>query len=153
MATYNRHIKGKPVRRKKQKYSLLERVIDFSQKPIIAGQTIDLAWASGDVLEIIGIRAGQTVLHVEAEVLKKDAQTTPATIQIGDGDNASRWGSVDVSNGKRLTKKAEAADQTGIDFYSAIKHYSSADTIDLTIYDVLTTARVKVIVHLLEDDR
>lgn len=154
MATYRKEYGYTKVRRRKQKYSILERVVDFSKLPITNGMTITTAWAADDVLELIGIRAGQTVLHVECEILKRDVLAT-AFVQIGDGDNVSRWGTLEIGGTKSTTKKANMVDALGVDFYGAPKYYGTKDTIDLTLGKgaTLTTARIKLIVHVLEDDR
>jgi len=153
MATYNRQYRKNPVQKKKQAYSLLERVIDFSQAPITGGEIITTAWAAGDVLEAIVIQPGQTVLHVECVVLNSSSLATVKPISIGDGDNPSRWGIIDLGTPVSITRKAELGDQAGVELYSAPKHYTESDTIDVKLGAAFTNGVIKLIVHLLEEDR
>lgn len=164
MATYNSHFRYNPPRRKKQRYALMERVVDFSNLPVTAGTddgrvgnkgtAITKAWASGDILEVIRIRAGQTVLGVQVEVMS--AGTAGTSLKIGDGDFDARYGVVSFGVHKDNPAKDTGWDTAdlGTDWnFTVPKYYSTTDTIDLTVSGTITAGKVRLIVHLLEDDR
>jgi hypothetical protein len=170
----------KPTKRKKQKYSMVTRVIDFTNNlPIISG-TIQSgkqteAWAASDVLEAIRIKAGQTVLGVQVEILTRSTDSGDI-IDVGyvssTIDNSSwRWGRYNLSYG------APGDDPTMINYPSNVNeglinpltaaygppvlpeqfveplYFASTDTIDITIRKAAVQGRIRLIVHLLEDDR
>jgi len=160
MATYGKQFKWNPPRRKKQRYALVERVVDFSKVPVTSGlpeslgSEITTAWASGDVLQAIQIRAGQTVLGVQVEVIT--AGTNGTSVDIGDGDYSTRYGKVKfrrVKVGSKLKTGWETADLGVENNFRVPKYYGSADTIDLVLAGTITAGKIRIIVHLLEDDR
>lgn len=163
MTTYNREFKWNPPRRKKQRYALIERVVDFSKAPLTVSTTETktentTAWAAGDILEAIAIRAGQTVLGVEFELLTRSS-TANAYVEVGYGSDSDYWGRYmignvpseapeEVASSRRYGEHADQIRNFGSPLY-----FSSADTIDLKINKAITTGRVRLIVHILEDDR
>ena len=166
MATYNRHYRWNPPRRKKQRYALVERVVDFSKAPVTAGMVdagqpnsseVTTAWASGDVLEAIQIRAGQTVLGVEFELIKL-SEDSNATARIGYGDDNDYWGIIHLSTDKqyaagRASASAVDRDRDTQRNFGRPLYFSSADTIDITLNSAITQGKIRLIVHLVEDDR
>lgn len=165
MATYNRQYRYNPPRRKKQRYALIERVVDFSNAPVTAGvpdqpnsANITTAWAVGDVLEAIQIRAGQTVLGVEFELMKRST-TSNANVRIGYGSDADYWGKFDISKAPANKKLERANVQISGEHkdrqrnFNNPLYFASADTIDITINKAITAGKVRLIVHLVEDDR
>lgn len=168
MATYGdnpREYPYMPQKRKKQKYTLITRVVDFTNNlPITSGGYVDTrsassnttAWAATDVLELVHIRAGQTVLGVQLEILTSSADTLD-TIQIGYGTDAARWGKFNLSRTAEV-KDFPLADGTMQDGYQGPPmgepvYFSSSDTIDITIDRAVIQGKIRVIVHLLGDDR
>jgi len=152
MTTYSKEYGYNPPRRKKQRYALIERVIDFSKTPWTSGtdssNKLETAWADGDKLKAIHIRAGQTVLGVQAEIM--EAGTNGKIVKIGDSTYVSRFGAVYF--------KTKGENQTGIqtsvlsNFGNPV-YYSSADDITLTLDGVIAAGKIRFIVHLTEDDR
>lgn len=164
MATYNGGYTYSKVRRRKKQYSLLERVIDFSKKPI-DGTTGDLfkTWATGDVLEVFGIREGQSVLGVECEIIEQGTNKT--WLEIGDGYFSARYGTVEFkkrgegngtgwANDHADTLNASQPGMLGAErnFGVPVK-YATADTIDVTLHGTITSGKIRLVVHVLEDDR
>lgn len=167
-----------PQKRKKQKYTLITRVVDFTTNlPITSGGYIDTAnvssnttaWAAADTLQIIRIRAGQTVLGVQVEILTSSTDSGDY-VTIGYGDDTLRWGKVDLFVDKGVTnpkvkqflsdrqyvhvKERDATTMEGVDtLFGGPYYFSSADTIDLTIGKAALQGKIRLIVHLLEDDR
>jgi hypothetical protein len=158
MATYNKHYRYNPPRRKKQRYALVERVVDFSKSPWTSGlnSEINTAWASGDILQAIQIRAGQTVLGVIVEILKKSS-VAKSRIIIGTGVQNDLWGSIDLnaSIGSGIRSSAQIAERQDVIHQNFGKpiYFGSADTVDITLNSILTDGKIRIIVHLLEDDR
>lgn len=161
MTTYNKEFKWNPARRKKQRYALVERVVDFSKLPWTSGVDASnpqtTAWAAGDVLEAIHVRAGQTVLGVQIEIMTK-GNVTLSKLKVGYGDDATFWGQYAFGpiNESSTGVKNEG---TGMKHDAVIKnfghplYFSSADTIDITINKAITAGKIRLIVHLTEDDR
>lgn len=159
MATYNVEYRYNPARRKKQRYALMERVVDFSKAPTTPGtSTLTTAWAANDVLEAVQIRAGQTVLGVQVEIMELSG-TANAKLKIGYGDDDDYWGFYDFSQKGVQTTGVKNEGVGGVDADSLIRnfgtpvYFSSKDTVDITINKAITNGRVRLIVHLLEDDR
>jgi hypothetical protein len=161
MATYGKEFKWNPPRRKKQRYALIERVVDFSKNPITAGtdegrlqgngSEITTAWAANDILEVMAIRAGQTVLGVQLEVIRNSSDSGDK-IQIGYGTVPAKWGEYS------LYKKASQETTTGYVNEDAFHqsgwvYFSNPDTIDIKIRKAAIEGKVRVVVHILEDDR
>lgn len=185
MATYGdnpREYPYSPQKRKKQKYTMITRVIDFTTNlPITSGGYVDAAsassnttaWAAADVLQAVQIRAGQTVLAVQVEVLTHSADTGD-WIQIGYGSDTDRWGTVDLHLAKgqstanqllakmkqfpiekeylHITNKLQQILE-GPSMYGAPRYFASSDTIDIYIGKAAIQGKIRLIVHLLEDDR
>lgn len=160
MATYNSAYRYNPQRRKKQRYVLIERVIDFTnnlpydanKRNLNTDPTATIAWAAGDILEAVGVLAGQTVIDVQVEVMTKSTDSGDF-ITIGDGNNRERWGLVNLYH-TSVPTAAQLAD-IGLDRPAqwAPFYYSSADTIDIYIGKAALQGKIRLIVHMLEDDR
>jgi len=170
MATYGdypREYPYIPQKRKKQKYTLVTRVVDFTNNlPITSGGYTDnrsastntTAWAATDVLQFVHIRVGQTVLGVQLEILTASGDNAD-TVSIGYGTDADRWGTYNLSKTAEV-KDYPLADGAAQDDYLGNAgligepvYFSSADTIDITINRAVVQGKIRLIVHLLEDDR
>ncbi len=163
MTTYNKEYYRNPARRKKQRYALMERVIDFSHKPMTdAIASKEGAWAANDVLETVPIRSGQTVLGVQVEILKTSTVSN-ARIKIGYGTDDDFWGVYDLDRTKTLAASVSTGYKSDgpaggkhiedIRNFGNPVYFSSSDTVDITMTKALTNGRVRLVVHLLEDDR
>lgn len=161
-----------PEKRKKQKYTLVTRVIDFAKLPVTSGVFgvgtgyATTAWALADVLEVIKIRAGQTVLGVQVEVLTI-SNDSGDFVTVGYGDDTAHWGKAwvyQINRGSpRMLVIPNDADKTGILMTKALEgtnglyggpvYFATADTVDITIGKASLTGKIRLIVHLLEDDR
>ena len=167
-----------PQKRKKQKYTMVTRVVDFTNNlPITHGKwgqtgAGTTAWAAADVLQAVHIRAGQTVLAVQIEVLTASVDTGDF-ITVGYGSEADRWGKLYLHRQKGLStaetaqtvkqfpgdkidthskKKLSVYVETG-GMYGGAWYFATSDTIDVTIGKAALQGKVRLIVHLLEDDR
>jgi len=165
MATYNREYRWNPPRRKKQRYALVERVVDFSNAPWTSGtdasNPITTAWAAADVLQAIKIKAGQTIMGVEFELITRST-TSGAKVSIGYGDDDGFWGSYEIgpnafpkfeipqerASARRYGEHKDHQNNFGNPLY-----FSSSDTIDITINKAITVGKMRLIVHLMEDDK
>ena len=165
MATYGDTAREYPYgiqRPKKQKYSLLTRVIDFTNNlPVTQGDWQALpengnmkgttAWAAGDVLQAVRIRPGQTVLGVQVEILTRSLDTGDV-ITVGYGDETDRWGRYNLSD-SAVVKDTNTHKAQLPDLFWEPKYFSSVDTIDIIIAKAALQGKIRLIVHLLEDDR
>ena len=83
MATYNKEYQYSPQKRRKQKYSMIQRVIDFSVAPVVSGQLNETgyatkAWAIGDVLQAIKIKPNSSFLIAFATAsANRNSQSVP----------------------------------------------------------------------------
>jgi len=164
MATYNGGYFHTQVRRRKQKYSLLERVIDFSKKPVY-GTTgnLEKTWADSDVLEVFGVRAGQWVLGVSCEIIEQGTNKTG--LKVGDGTFPARYGIIEFNqrgsgngtgwvNDHADTLNSTQPGMVGAESNFGVPvHYATADTIDLTLDGTITKGKIRLVLHILEDDR
>lgn len=158
MTTYNSEYYWRPARRKKQRYALIQRVIDFSQAPVTDKNGSTTAWASGDVLEAIGIKAGQTVLGVQFEIIERTS-TANAVIKVGYGSGTAFWGQYKISKPANSDFGFANNDFDGsshealmLNFGNPI-YFAAKDTIDVKINQALTNGRFRLVAHILEDDR
>jgi hypothetical protein len=157
MATYNKEYYYSRQRRKNQKYALIERIIDFAKLPMTSGhiekgQINTTAWALNDVLEAIHLRAGTTVLGVQVEVLTASADSGDR-FQLGYGSIPSKWGVYSLYG-----QTSQDIDNTGFRDQGSFHqsdwvYFSSADTIDIKIRKAALQGKIRLIVHVLEDDR
>lgn len=161
-----------PQKKKKQKYTMTTRVIDFTNNlPITSGAWNRLgnattAWAVSDILQFIHIRAGQTVLAVQVELLTYSKDTADA-IEVGYGSDVDRWGRFNLYGNPNLTAVGmkqvtygETASRNSTNVPTTVPeipcqplYFASADTIDIKILRAAVQGKIRVIVHLLEDDR
>lgn len=141
MATYSMgKVKDLQQRVANAEYKIIEKVVDFSNKPYVANST-QKAWATGDVYQFIGIRPKQTVLAVDVEVLK--AGTANCSIAIGYGSETGRWGVYPIDS---------AGQTTGIQNSGFLpKKFTASDTIDLVLGGTITSGRVKIRVYILDE--
>lgn len=146
-----------PQKVRKQKYSLFTRVIDFNGNlPVTAGDwrtdgVTKTAWAAADVLQAVQIRPKQTVLGVQVEILTRSLDTGD-TIDIGYGSDTNRWGRFNLSDTVEVKDEITDAAQIPEQFLEPL-YFSSADTIDVIINKAALQGKIRLIVHLLEDDR
>jgi hypothetical protein len=145
-----------PQKRRKQKYSLFTRVVDFSHLPVTAGDwrsdgKTTTAWAAGDILQTLQIRPKQTVLGVQVEILTK-SQDSGDTIDIGYGSDTGRWGRYNLNGSVGVKNTYTNASQLP-DIFTEPLYFASADTIDIKINKAALQGKIRLIVHLLEDDR
>lgn len=179
MATYGDNPREYPhlsQRYRKQKYSLIQRVVDFANLPITGGNKdhkaggasgrATTAWAAGDVLEFIGVRAGQTVLGITVDVIEPSGDSGD-WVEIGfeATGQAARWGRVSLYQEVRaddqmlpfadhlVQAKATAVLNKSAGMFGAPYYFTSKDTIDLTIGKAALVGKIRVVVHILEDDR
>ena len=162
-----------PPKKKKQKYSLQTRIIDFTNNlPITSGVwggsgNATTAWALNDVLQVMRIRAGQTVLTIQVEILTYSADSGDH-IDIGYGDDPARWGTVNLYQGASPGSKTRTMQkhqdelvmlkndnflEKALGMFDAPFYFASGDSIDITIGKAALVGKVRIIVHLLEDDR
>lgn len=157
MATYTgRHFPYSHPKRKKQKYSLMTAVVDLSKAPVTSGTAGKdgagtKAWAAGDVLQLFYIRAGQTVLGVQFELL--ESGTAKAGVDIGYGSDTDRWGRFAIDNTTIGVVNSISHDAQINEPFIEPLYFASADTLDVKIWGTPTTGKFRLIVHLLEDDR
>jgi len=155
MATYGDTAQEYPYKvekRRKQKYSLITRVIDLTNNlPVTDAAGTTTAWAAGDVLEAIGIRAGQTVLGVQLEILTKSGDSGDV-VDIGYGSDAVRWGRFNLSDSTGV-KDTLSHSVMIEDIFLQPLYFAAKDTIDITIRKAAIQGKIRLIVHVLEDDR
>jgi hypothetical protein len=160
MATYGQQYKWNPPRRKKQRYALIERVVDFSKLPQTAGtddgqeqnlgSTVTTAWALNDILQVMAIRAGQTVLGVQVEIITNSLDSGDR-IQIGYGTSPAKWG--EYSLYKKASARTTGYRPEGEFHQSGWVYFSSPDTLDIKIRKAALQGKIRLVVHILEDDR
>jgi hypothetical protein len=141
MATYGDSAREYPYgvqRRRKQKYSLFTRVIDFTNNlPVTQGSwDSDIgkmkgttAWAVADVLQAVRVRAGQTVLGVQVEILTQ-SQDSGDSIDVGYGSETSRWGRFNLNQAAGVLNARTDKTQNA-DYFMEPLYFSSSDTIDI----------------------
>lgn len=153
-----------PTKIRKQKYSIKTRVIDFANKPITFGNkdhvaggasgSTTTAWAATDVLRAIKVKAGQTVLGIQVEILTRSMDLLDV-IGVGYGSDTTKWGvyqlnrPLGVVNGDSINSIKEVRPDNFIEPL----YFSSDDTIDIYIYRAAMVGKIRLIVHLMEDDR
>lgn len=150
MTTYNAEYYYNPPRRKKQRYALIERVIDFEKLPVVDRHGNTVAWKKNDVLQAMTIRAGQTVLGVRLEILRGSPDIGDR-ISLGYGTVSNYWGDYIISKNKiegNLGYKVEAQGHASPPLY-----FSSTDTLDIIIGKAALQGKIRIIAHVLEDDR
>jgi hypothetical protein len=148
-----------PQKRKKMKLSLFEKTIDFSKVPNPSSFGRTLAWASGDVIEFMGLRPGWIVVGFTAEVVKPTTSESKSghTITVLDTfSNSIGWFRTgnDGITGRIVEyygKDSGSGMENGL-FFSPIEAYIS-DTIDLKISHAFTTGRIKITLYIMEEDR
>jgi hypothetical protein len=135
-------------------------VIDFTNNLPITQGSFDsgvgnmkgtTAWAAGDVLQIMNVRPGQTVMGVQVEILTP-SQDALDSIDIGYGSDTARWGRYLLNEGAGQKNDTTAKMQVPEDFVQPL-YFSSRDTIDITVNRAALQGKIRLIVHLLEDDR
>ncbi|MAF26003.1 hypothetical protein CL634_10600 [bacterium] len=96
-------------------------IVDFSAKNA----------ASGDIIQALNIKAGQTVLRAGVNVITAEGST--ATAKLGDGSDDDRYGA--SINFNSATTQSNSA---------VTYKYASADTIDIVAGAALANAKVMV---------
>ena len=155
MATYDMgQYSINPQRKTRKVFKAISRVVDFNVDPTTDAAGTTTTWAVGDVLEVIGIRAGTTVLGVDLEIMKRCLPDT-ARVKIGYGSDTDRWGTWKI-DGRTLGQLDPESDkkQGGVEQNFAPLTFSSADTIDMIMFNkIMTEGRIKLTVYVLEDAR
>jgi hypothetical protein len=160
MATYGKEFKWNPPRRKKQRYALIERVVDFSKLPQTAGtaqpsdpnsSVITTAWAADDILQAFAIRAGQTVMGVQVETITA-SEDSGDRFQIGYGANPSYWGEYSLYRKVNGSTETGYKDESGFHNQDPL-YFSTPDTVDIKVRKAALVGKVRIILHILEDDR
>jgi len=146
--------KQNPQRKARKVFKAISRVLDFNIDPITDAAGTTVTWAVGDIVQLIGVRAGDTVLGIDIEILKR-CFPAAARIQVGYGSDADRWGTWKV-DGTTLGQLDPESDnkQGGVTNNFAPLVFSSSDTIDVTLFDqIMTAGRIKLTVYVLENTR
>jgi hypothetical protein len=128
--------------KKHKKISVIEKVVnlggDYPARRLRDGLTdyeTGVPYALNDVIEVIGLRAGTTVLDIEVELLTVAGIYEGAHIDIGDGNDTDRYGRYDVQNsgstGIIYAEEVLQEGRLGGRFHPY--RYASADTIDVKI--------------------
>lgn len=150
MATYNMgEWPHSPQKKIKQKFSVVTRTIDFRVPPTEGSTYTITAWAANDIIEFIGIRAGQTVLGLTVDVKETLAG---GRFEIGDGTWRGRWGSYNMDIAGPIDPHSGKVE--GNEQYLFPHTYTTNDTIDIRIQSgTPTSGRAKICVYLVEDAR
>lgn len=155
MATYDMgQYRVNPQRKARKVFKAISRVIDFNIDPVTDGAGGTTTWAVGDVVELIGLRAGTTVLGIDVELMKR-CLPAGARVQIGYGDDTDRWGTWEI-DGTTLGQLDPESDkkQGGVYNNFAPLTLTNADTIDMVLFNkIMTAGRVKLTAYVLEDAR
>lgn len=158
MATYDGKYSHTSQKRLPKTYVLLERVIDFAQKPITSGEkgksgSSTTAWAAGDVLKAIKVKAGSIVLGVQVEI-QTPSSDSGDYIKVGYGSDTDRWGRYNLNQaaGPINYPATSHKDNVGVGFGEP-HIFVTADTVDVVIDKAAIQGKVRLIVHVLEPDR
>lgn len=155
MATYNMgQWKQNPQRKARKVFKAISRVLDFNIDPITDAAGTTVTWAVGDIIQLIGLRAGTTVLGVDLEILKRCTPDT-ARVKIGYGSDTDRWGTWKI-DGTTLGQIDPESDnkQAGIENSFSPLNFTTTDTIDVLLFNkIMTAGRLKLTVYVLEDAR
>ena len=101
--------------------------------------------AAADVVQAVKIPAGAYVVNVA--VIVDTAEGSACTATVGDADGASSW---DASTNLNASANTETAGLAGTDAYAtAGKYYPTEDTIDLTMDNAASTAKITVMAFYL----
>jgi len=159
MATYGDAGGEYPYKQQKEEkkvWAVITKIVDFAQLPITSGN-IDssgyatTAFASGDVLQMIGIKANETVMGVQVEILTKSVDAGDS-IDVGYGGDTDRWGRYDLSSDVGLKEVNSDGAQIPDMFFEPVT-FSSADTIDLIINKAALAGKIKLTVYILKPNR
>jgi len=113
--------------------------------------------AQNDVVELIDIAAGETVMKCDVNVLTADANA--GTAEVGDGSDTNGFVEAfnDAATGVTLGKivLTEAAPPTMNGYTNGGKYYSAADTIDLKALGAsgITTGKILVRAYVVPKTR
>jgi len=134
MATYDETIGGGSQHAAVDSHAVIYRV----SRVLDCAKANDGAGLSGsDVAELINVPAGSRVLDVHTKVLEAEGSTL--TYGIGDGDSATRYHS-NVNGNVDTTDANDTTDH----------FYDSDDTIDVTVDNAASTARIQVDVVMMD---
>lgn len=129
MATITTFINGK------QPHEVLQGQVGFHSEILDFSKT---NCSSGDVVQAISVQENTLILEARTRVLTAEGST--ATADFGDGDDPNGFGDAcDFNASANTIEKALEADAYGIGRY-----YSEDDTIDLTLDNDLSTAKIEV---------
>ena len=134
MATYDETIGGGSQHAAVDSHNVIYRV----------SRVLDCAKANGgsglssaDVAKLVNVPAGSRVLNVHTTVLEAEGSTL--TYDVGDGDSATRYHS-NLDGNSTSTDANDATDN----------YYASDDTIDVTVDNAASTARIQVDVVMMD---
>lgn len=129
------------------KLSVVERVLDFAQIAIDRAAAGLTALAAADVIQLIGVAAGQHVLVVYADVERVEGEA--CTFEIGDGTDPN--GFLDAVNGNSVAKSASLVTTPFSVAVGGGKRYAAADTIDMQLNTVaFNVGKVRVFAVILD---
>ena len=129
MATITTFVEGDQAHEVVQgRVGYMSKVLDFSVTNASAA----------DVVQALKVKAGTTILSCGTRI--KTAEGGTATADLGDASDPNGFGdAVDLNAAAGTIEKALEADAYGIG-----RHYSSDDTIDLTLDHALDAAVIEV---------
>lgn len=108
-----------------------QNILDFSVTNVTAA----------DVVQAVKVKAGQTVVDVQLEVLTAAGATCTAT--VGDATSANGW---DASADLNAAAHTVTSSLKGTDGYAYGKSYAADDTIDLVMGHTNAVAKILVTV-------
>lgn len=154
-------------KRRKQRFVQLEKVFDLSNKPYVSGTSNTKSWAAKDVLQAFDIRAGQTVLGAQVEILEPSSKTTTQKILIGITKFPGLYGGFDLGAGAYSGTTIQGYEAKQISWINNMDieqkaanlpfwkpyRFNSKGTINLTMGAAFTSGRFRVVLHIMEEDR
>ena len=90
-------------------------------------------------------------MGVQLDLLSKSPDIGDS-IDVGYGDDTNRWGRFDLSKNTGIKNINSDGAQIPDMFFEPI-YFDSRDTIDIIINKAVIQGKIKLIVHLLQDDR
>jgi hypothetical protein len=152
-----------PQHKRKMKWSFIEKTIDFSATPHATAATGGkvAAWAASDTLEIIGVRTGQIIMGVTAEVIKPTSTEHLAghTIQILDSDSRTiatvRTDGHSYAYGILPYITQDVLGSSGMPEGLFCQPYEvpTRGVVSIKINAAFTTGVIKIVVYIIEEDR
>lgn len=164
MATYTmKQYNAAPQHKKKMKHVMVEKTLDFALTPV-NDYGAHVAWAAGDIIEAIGVRAGQIFMGLTAEVVKPTttAGDSGHTIEVLGADETQTYAwfrtGLEAPSYQGTTylypfyPPSSTAGMPGGLFFQPIE-IPVRTTLNVKISHAFTTGIIKIVVHFLEEDR